>query len=146
MEIDGDTGRYGSMLILSKLDPEPQKAVDEIIDSIQIAVERWEEWLDTDDIDTIDEIQQIQEFSLQIDMAGVVNPDHIITLLSNYHIGEYQSTFLFKGEREEIPFKADLFLALDHIEEEEDDNYEVEDDEEPRTHKVAKFDVRIVTK
>ena len=115
-------------------------------DSIQIAVERWEEWLDTDDIDTIDEIQQIQEFSLQIDMAGVVNPDHIITLLSNYHIGEYQSTFLFKGEREEIPFKADLFLALDHIEEEEDDNYEVEDDEEPRTHKVAKFDVRIVTK
>ena len=31
MEIDGDTGRYGSMLILSKLDPEPQKAVDEII-------------------------------------------------------------------------------------------------------------------
>ena len=124
MEIDGDTGRYGSMMILSKLDTEPQTAVEEIIDSIQIAVEDWEEWLDKDDIDTIEEIHQIQEFSLQIDMAGVTNPDHIITSLSNYHIGEYQSTFLAKVEQKEIPFKADIFLALDHVEE-EDDNYEV---------------------
>ena len=91
MEIDGDTGRHGDMLIFTDLGNAPYIAAAEILDAFGDADLTHQ--LNLDYAQSFDEIQQIRRLSVSIDVANVQAPDVLINKLSRSIIGENEGSF-----------------------------------------------------
>lgn len=140
MEIDTETGLYGFEMILSELPTDPDDAIREVVGAFTDSVEmNWLSCLETGGIAALDEIDQSQEMNLQVDLAGVDEPQQVIEALNGISLGIYQETIPL-ADADKTQLKVEITLSLEDVEEEESDFIEDFDDEsDPETHLVAKF-------
>ena len=140
MEIDGDIDRYGSMMTLSDLPPDPEDTIREVVGAFTDSVEmHWLECLETEGVSSVDEIDQTQEMSLLVNLDGVLEPQKVIEELDGLVLGTYESVVKL-SDASKATITVEITLALEDVEEEDDELLDDLDDElTPTTHFMARF-------
>lgn len=138
MEIDGDVGRYGSMLIFSDLNNNPEEAFKELIHYMGINIEEnWAQCLNFENVEEKSDIHQILELEFLVNFKGANGSEKIIQKLSGYHVGHFDNDDLPADIVITTKFRADVYLELESQDEEFDESSA--DGENSSFHKIAKF-------
>ena len=141
MEIDTETGLYGSLMILSELPIDTDDAIREVVGAFTDAVEmNWLSCLETRGISALNEIDQSQEISLQVDLDGVDEPQQVIETLNGISLGAYEETIEL-ADSDKTQLRVEITLSLEDVEEQENKDFidDFDDESETETHLVARF-------